>query len=180
MCGTVSTIWGSPCGGGYPTDMNKALDFVQQWFDIGAWDIEHADHDGSAAAPEVYEYFSKIMNKFDTAEIEASRHICHFHETKRGVGSANILAAMMAGVNHFEATLGGIGGQPSNWIDDRPVRGTGSYYYKDLDPRYVGLVCLEDVLTQIDEMGVAHTYDVDRILKLGRQVERTLGRRMKI
>eukprot|EP01084_Bolivina_argentea_P048600 89516_1 len=179
MCGTVSTIWGSPCGGGYPTDMNKAVEFVEKWFDLGAYDVEHADHDGSAAANEVYDYFTKIMNKFEDSDITPSRHICHFHETKRGVSSANLLAALMAGVNHFECTLGGIGGQPSNWLDDKPVRGTGAYYYKDADPRYVGLLCLEDVLVQIDEMGLKHNYNIDLILKLGKQVERTLGRRLR-
>ena len=37
MCGTVSTIWGSPCAGGYPTDMNKVIDYVERWFDIGMY-----------------------------------------------------------------------------------------------------------------------------------------------
>ena len=119
------------------------------------------------------------MNKFDVSEIDPSRHICHFHELKRGVGSANLLAALMAGVKHFEASLGGLGGQPSNWMHDRPVRGTGAYYYKDSDPKYAGLVCLEDVLVQIDEMGIGHSYDVDKILKLGKQIEKTLGRRLR-
>ncbi|MFZ2041353.1 MAG: pyruvate carboxyltransferase, partial [Desulfobacterales bacterium] len=46
-------------------------------------------------------------------------------------------------------------------------------------PRYVGLVCLEDTLVQIDEMGIEHGYDVDRILWLGRQLERTAGKRLR-
>ena len=49
--------------------------------------------------------------------------------------------------------MGGMGGQPANFLDDCPVKGTGEYYYND--PRYVGLVCLEDLLVQIDEMGIA-------------------------
>ena len=118
-------------------------------------------------------------NIFDNQGIDPSKHICHLHETKRGIGSANVLAALMAGINHFEATLGGIGGQPSNWMDDRLVRGTGDYYYKDPDPRYVGLICIEDILVQMDEMGLKHTYNIDHILKLGKQIERTLGRRLR-
>jgi hydroxymethylglutaryl-CoA lyase len=43
----------------------------------------------------------------------------------------------------------------------------------------VGLVCLEDLLVQIDEMGIAHGYDVDRVLWLGRQVEKTAGKRLR-
>jgi hydroxymethylglutaryl-CoA lyase len=40
-------------------------------------------------------------------------------------------------------------------------------------------VCLEDTLVQIDEMGIEHGYDVDRVLWLGRQLERTVGHRLR-
>jgi hydroxymethylglutaryl-CoA lyase len=170
MCGTVSTIWGSPIGGA--TKLEDAVKFTKYWLDIGASDIEHADHDGSASAPDVYRYFSMILDEIP----DTSLHIAHFHETKR-VASASTLAALQAGICHFECTLGGLGGQPANFMDDRPIKGTGDYYYDD--PRYVGLVCLEDTLVQIDEMGIEHGYDVDRILWLGRQLERTVGHRLR-
>jgi hydroxymethylglutaryl-CoA lyase len=35
------------------------------------------------------------------------------------------------------------------------------------------------MLVQIDEMGIAHGYDVDRVLWLGRQIERTAGKRLR-
>ncbi|OGQ79716.1 MAG: pyruvate carboxyltransferase [Deltaproteobacteria bacterium RIFOXYA12_FULL_58_15] len=170
MCGTVSTIWGSPIGGA--TDLADAVKFTQYWLSIGASDIEHADHDGSASAANVYRYFSMILDAIPATRL----HIAHFHETKR-VASASILAALQAGITHFEATLGGLGGQPANFLDDRPIKGTGDYYYDD--PRYVGLVCLEDTLVQIDEMGIEHGYDVDRILWLGKQLEKTVGARLR-
>lgn len=170
MCGTVSTIWGSPIGGA--TDMADAVEFTKRWLSIGASDIEHADHDGSASAPDVYRYFSMILDEIPDTKL----HIAHFHETKR-VASASVLAALQAGIAHFEATLGGLGGQPANFLDDCPVKGTGEYYYDD--ERYVGLTCLEDLLVQIDEMGIAHGWDVDRVIKLGRQMERTIGRRLR-
>jgi hydroxymethylglutaryl-CoA lyase len=170
MCGTVSTIWGSPIGGA--TDMQDAVEFSKHWLSIGASDIEHADHDGSASAADVYRYFSMILDEIP----DTSLHIAHFHETKR-VASASVLAALQAGICHFEATLGGLGGQPANFMDDRPIKGTGDYYYDD--PRYVGLVCLEDTLVQIDEMGIEHGYDIDRILWLGKQLERTVGHRLR-
>ena len=170
MCGTVSTIWGSPIAGA--TELKDAVEFTKRWLQIGASDIEHADHDGSASAPDVYRYFSMILDEIP----DTSLHIAHFHETKR-VASASTLAALQAGICHFECTLGGLGGQPANFLDDRPIKGTGDYYYDD--PRYVGLVCLEDTLVQIDEMGIEHGYDVDRILWLGRQLERTVGHRLR-
>ena len=170
MCGTVSTIWGSPIGGA--TELKDAVEFAKRWLEIGAHDIEHADHDGSASAAEVYRYYSMVLD----AMPDTSLHIAHFHETKR-VASASILAALQAGINQFEATLGGLGGQPANFLDDCPTKGTGDYYYDD--PRYVGLVTLEDTLVQIDEMGIEHGYDVDRVLWLGRQMEKTIGRRLR-
>ncbi|MBW2367960.1 MAG: pyruvate carboxyltransferase [Deltaproteobacteria bacterium] len=170
MCGTVSTIWGSPIGGA--TDMKDAVEFTKRWLEIGAHDVEHADHDGSASAAEVYRYFSMILDEIPNPDL----HIAHFHETKR-VASASVLASLQAGITHFEATLGGLGGQPANFLDDSPVKGTGEYYYDD--PRYVGLICLEDLLVQVDEMGIEHGWNVDRVLWLGRQMERTVGHRLR-
>lgn len=170
MCGTVSTIWGSPIGGA--TDLKDAVEFTKRWLEIGAHDIEHADHDGSASAPDVYRYFSMILDEIPKTEL----HLAHFHETKR-VASASILAALQAGIIRYEATLGGLGGQPANFLDDCPVKGTGEYYYED--PRYVGLVTLEDTLVQIDEMGIEHGYDVDRVLWIGKKLEKTIGRKLR-
>jgi hydroxymethylglutaryl-CoA lyase len=169
MCGTVSTIWGSPIGGA--TELKDAVEFTKRWLSIGAHDVEHADHDGSASAASVYRYFSMILDEIPNPAL----HIAHFHETKR-MASASVLASLQAGITHFEATLGGMGGQPANFLDDCPTRGTGDYYY---DPRYVGLVTLEDTLVQIDEMGIEHGYDVDRILWLGKNMEKTIGRRLR-
>lgn len=170
MCGTVSTIWGSPITGA--TKLEDAVEFTKRWFSIGAYDIEHADHDGSASAAQVYRYFSMVLDAMPNPDA----HLCHLHETKR-VASASILAALQAGITRFEGTLGGLGGQPANFLDDTPVRGTGEYYYKD--PRYVGLITFEDLLVQIDELGIEHGFNVDRVLWLGAKMEKTIGRRLR-
>jgi len=166
MCGTVSTIWGSPISGA--TKMEDAVEFTKRWFSIGAHDIEHADHDGSANAADVYRYCSMVLDAMPNPEA----HLLHLHETKR-VASSSILASLMAGFTRFEGTLGGLGGQPANFLDDTPIRGTGDYYYED--PRFVGLICIEDLLVQIDELGIEHGYDVDRVLWLGKKMEKTMG-----
>ena len=168
--GTVSTIWGCPIEG--PTDTKKALEYTKQWLSIGADDIEHADHDGSATPKLVYDYFSMILDTIPDPE----KHIAHFH-TLRGWGMANVLAALQSGVTHFESTLGGIGGQPANFIDGVPVTGTGGYYYND--PSLVGLVATEDLLVMVDEMGIDTGIDIDKILEIGRMNERIVGRRLR-
>jgi hydroxymethylglutaryl-CoA lyase len=168
--GTVSTIWGCPIDG--PTEMSKAVEFTKRWLDIGATDVEHADHDGSASPDRVYEYFSMILDAIP----DTSKHIVHLHTT-RGWGLANILAALQAGMTHYESTMGGIGGQPANFVSGVPVAGTGSYYYKD--PNLVGLVSTEDMAVMMDEMGIDTGLDLDKLLEIGNMVERITGRRLR-
>ena len=117
MCGTVSTIWGSPIAGA--TELRDAVEFTKRWLEIGATDIEHADHDGSASAPEVYRYFSMVLDEIP----DPSLHIAHFHETKR-MASASALAAMQAGISHFEGNAGR-SGRPAGQFPGR-LSGTGN------------------------------------------------------
>ena len=168
--GTVSTIWGCPIAG--PTDPKKAVEFTQRWLDLGASDVEHADHDGSASPDRVYNYFSMLLDAIP----DPSKHIVHFHTT-RGWGLANVLAALQAGMTHYESTMGGLGGQPANFVDGTPVSGTGTYYYKD--PSAVGLVTTEDMVVMMDEMGIDTGLDIDRVLKTGNMVEKIIGRRLR-
>ncbi len=168
--GTVSTIWGCPIAG--PTDPQKAIEFTNRWFDIGADDVEHADHDGSASPDRVYDYFSRLLDAVD----KPHKQIAHFHTT-RGWGNANVLAALQAGMINYEGTMGGIGGQPANFVSGVPVSGTGAYYYKDAN--YVGLVSTEDMVVMMDEMGIETNLDIDRILEIGNTVEKIVGRRLR-
>jgi hydroxymethylglutaryl-CoA lyase len=171
MCGTVSTIWGSPISG--PTKLEDAVEFTRRWLSIGADDIEHADHDGSAPPDQVYRYFSMILDALPNPDL----HVAHFHVT-RGWGLANVLAALEAGVEIFEGTMGGTGGQPTNFLDRTPVPGTGAYYYKD--PNVVGLVTFEDMCVMLDEMGIdIGGINIERILELGTLMEKTIGRRLR-
>ena len=168
--GTVSTIWGCPIEG--PTEMTKAIEVTKRWLDIGASDVEHADHDGSASPDRVYKYFSMLMDKFQ----DPSKHIVHFHTT-RGWGLANVLAALQAGMTNYESTMGGTGGQPANFVSGVPVAGTGAYYYKD--PNIVGLVSTEDMVVMMDEMGIETGLDIDKVIAIGQMTERILGRRLR-
>ena len=168
--GTVSTIWGCPIEG--PTEMSKAIEFTKHWFDIGADDVEHADHDGSASPDRVYKYYSMLMNRFQ----DPSKHIVHFHTT-RGWGLANVLAALQAGMTNFESTMGGIGGQPANFVSGVPVAGTGDYY--SADPSITGLNSTEDMVVMMDEMGIETNLNIDKVLEVGKMVERVVGRRLR-
>ena len=152
--------------------MSKAVEFTKRWFSIGANDVEHADHDGSASPDRVFKYFSMLLDGVDNP----NKQIVHFHTT-RGWGLANVLAALQAGMTNYEATLGGIGGQPANFISGIPVSGTGEYYYKNSEG--VGLVSIEDMLVMMDEMEIETNIDIDKVLETGRMVERILGKRLR-
>ena len=79
----------------------------------------------------------------------------------RGWGLANVLAALNAGITHFESTLGGTGGQPANFVDGVPVawhRGIRSSG-PGASP---GLVATEDLAVMLDEMGIDVGVDVDK------------------
>ncbi len=168
--GTVSTIWGCPIDG--PTETKTALEFTRRWLDIGADDVEHADHDGSASPDRVYDYFAMLMDALPMPD----KHIAHFHTT-RGWGLANVLAALQTGIERYESTMGGIGGQPANFVSGVPVKGTGSYYYAD--PSLTGLVPTEDMVVMMDEMGIDTGINIDKLLEVGKMVERIVGRKLR-
>jgi isopropylmalate/homocitrate/citramalate synthase len=166
MCGTVSTIWGSPIKNSRQTTLDTAVEFSKRYLDIGAAYIEQADHDGSADPARVYQYFSMILDPARMGKwADPQYHLAHFH-TCRGMGLANYLAALQAGIYKFESTLSGTGGQPSNSMDGVPTGGTGSYYHKS--HLASGLVGTEDFVVMCEAMGVKTGLDVPKLLDVGR------------
>ncbi len=166
MCGTVSTIWGSPMEGSRVTDLRKGVEFSKIYLDLGVDYIEQADHDGSADPRRVYEYFSMILDPgLMGSWADPKYHLAHFH-TSRGMGLANVLAALLAGIDRFECTMSSLGGQPANMMDGVLIRGTGKYYHKE--HLLSGLVSTEDVVVMLESMGIDTGIDVKRLLDTGR------------
>ena len=166
MCGTVSTIWGSPMRSTRVTDLSKGLEFSKIYLDLGADYIEQADHDGSADPVRVYEYFKMILDPSIMGRWADPRyHLAHFH-TSRGMGLANYLAALQAGVVKFESTIGGTGGQPANTVDGIFTGGTGRYYH--FEHLYSGLVDTEDFVVMLESMGIRTGIDIPKLLDIGR------------
>jgi len=167
MCGTVSTIWGSPMEGTRVTDLSSAVEFSKIYLDLGADYIEQADHDGSADPQRVYEYFTMILDPDITGEwSDPKYHLAHFH-TSRGMGLANYLAALQAGITQFESTVGSVGGQPANMMDCAFIGGTGGYYHKE--HLLSGLVSTEDFVVMCEAMGIDTGIDVLELLDIGRR-----------
>jgi len=167
MCGTVSTIWGSPMRGSRVTDLKIGVEFSKRYLELGADYIEQADHDGSADPARVFEYFSMILDPEIMGKwADPKYHLAHFH-TSRGLGLANYLAALQAGIVRFETTMSGTGGQPANTVDGKVTGGTGAYYHEE--HLYAGLVCTEDFVMMCEAMGVKTGIDVKKLLEVGKR-----------
>jgi hydroxymethylglutaryl-CoA lyase len=165
MCGTVSTIWGSPIRGHRQTTLDTAVEFSKRYLELGATYIEQADHDGSADPLRVFEYFSMVLDPARMGKWADPRyHLAHFH-TGRGMGLANYLAALQAGVVRFETTMSATGGQPSNVMDGVPTGGTGAYYHASHLAN--GIVSTEDFVVMAEAMGIRTGIDVAKLLAVG-------------
>lgn len=89
-------------------------------------------------------------------DIAAGRRvICHFHDT-RGLGLANVAAALETGVRAFDSSLAGLGGCP-------------------FAPGATGNINTEDTAFMLESMGFATGIDIGALLELRRDVESWLG-----
>jgi hydroxymethylglutaryl-CoA lyase len=84
----------------------------------------------------------------------------HLHDT-RGLGPANVLAALEMGVSHFDSSVAGLGGCP--------FAGHG-------DARGAGNICTEDMVFLCHEMGIETGVDLEALVEAARLAERIIGR----
>jgi hydroxymethylglutaryl-CoA lyase len=155
--------------------MERSIEFTDRFFQMGAEFVQYGDTTGEGTPDMVYEFFCHIFDKYPPDKYPQIIHDVHFHES-RGWGLANCLAALLAGVTHFDSSLGGIGGQPAPILDRVPVSGTGDVYTPS---DITGNVRSEDLLVMIDEMGIKTDVDVDKVLKIGNLLEEVLERRLR-
>jgi hydroxymethylglutaryl-CoA lyase len=84
----------------------------------------------------------------------------HLHDT-RGLGGANVYAALQMGVELFDSSVSGLGGCP--FAEHK----TGSA---------AGNVCTEDMAFMCEEMGIATGIDLEKLVEASRLAERIIGR----
>lgn len=168
MCGCVGTVFGCAIEG--PVSIERSFEFADRLLNMGVDSLMFADTTGEATPDRVYEFFCEVKDRYPTVTVNA-----HFHET-RGWGLSNCLAALQAGIDFFDASMGGIGGQPATIVDKVPVPGAGEpYTLSDI----TGNVRSEDLIVMLDEMGIETGLDVDMVLNIGRAVEKIFGRRLR-
>jgi hydroxymethylglutaryl-CoA lyase len=84
----------------------------------------------------------------------------HLHDT-RGMGAANVYAALEMGVDMFDSSVAGLGGCP--FAAHANVHGAGN-------------VCTEDMAYMCEEMGIETGLDVDALIEAAHIAERIIGR----
>ncbi|HVW53625.1 MAG TPA: hydroxymethylglutaryl-CoA lyase [Trinickia sp.] len=139
----ISTAFGCTIQG--EVTQQEVLRCMQAALDAGADRVGLADTVGYAGPGAVRALFEKARG------IAGQALACaHFHDT-RGLALANVYAALEAGIERFDASLGGIGGCPHA-------------------PGASGNASSEDLVFMLEEMGVHTGIDVERLLALRAQL----------
>jgi hydroxymethylglutaryl-CoA lyase len=145
----LSTCFGCPYEGHVLP--GRVLEIAATLRDSGAQEIGFGDTTGMANPRQVRELFARWKEGLPDVQLTA-----HFHNT-RGQGLANVLAALEAGIDSFESSFGELGGCPV------PAGATGN-------------VATEDLVSMLNEMGIATGVDLPALLACARRAQEILGR----
>jgi hydroxymethylglutaryl-CoA lyase len=100
----LATSFGCPFELKVPPE--RVLHYIQKACDLGVRRITLCDTVGYANPRQVAEIVTSCRDSFPDTTFR-----CHFHNT-RGLGLANTLAAIEAGIRSFDSSVGGLGGCP--------------------------------------------------------------------
>jgi hydroxymethylglutaryl-CoA lyase len=144
----MSTAFGCTLQGQVAVD--EVLRLLQAVVALGVDRVGLADTVGYADPRQVGELFAKAR------EVAGDKLGCgHFHDT-RGLGLANVMAALQAGETRFDACLAGIGGCPHA-------------------PGASGNVATEDLTYLMTSMGIDTGIDFGQLIALRAQVAQWLA-----
>ena len=152
LVGTVSVAFGCPFEG--KVDPGVVAEDVARFVALGVAHVALGDTTGLATPPKVNDMVGRMPGE--------ATLIAHFHDT-RGTGLVNCVAAYEAGVRHFDASFGGVGGHPAK------VQYGGGH---------TGNVCTEDLVSLFESMGIDTGIDLEGLLDTARYCEEVLGREL--
>lgn len=155
LVGVVSVAFGCPFEG--DVDPGVVAADVARFVAMGVSHVAIGDTTGVATPVAVRSLVARLAR-----ETPGLTPIAHFHDT-RGTGLANCVAALEAGVRHFDSSFGGVGGHPAK------VKYGGGH---------TGNVCTEDLVSLFEAMGVRTGIDLDRLLATAEFCEQALGREL--
>lgn len=140
VIGCVATAWECPFEG--KTDPSVVADMTVRFLAMGTSSVVIADTIGAANPMAVRGLMDALV-----ADSGADKLACHFHDT-RAMGVANAYAALEAGIRHFDASVGGLGGCP-------------------FAPGATGNVATEDLVMMLHQMGFDTGIDLEKLMVAG-------------
>lgn len=146
---SVATAFGCPFEG--PVKAGEVVRLAETAAAEGATGVTLGDTTGMANPRQVADLIRAVRG----AVGHRLSVLLHFHNT-RGMALANALAALEAGETMFDSAVGGLGGCP-------------------FAPGATGNVCTEDLVHMLEEMGVRTGIDLDRLIRVARELEAALG-----
>jgi hydroxymethylglutaryl-CoA lyase len=151
LCSVIATAFGCPFEG--KVELDRVLDLAERFAEAGASEIGFGDTTGMANPAYAARLFSAARDRLPGVELTA-----HFHNT-RGQGLANAYAALEAGCDSFESSVGELGGCPV------PAGSTGN-------------IASEDLISMFHEMGVDTGVDLQKLIEVARSAQQLLGRKL--
>ncbi len=152
LVGTISVAFGCPFEG--EVDPAIVLSDAARFAELGVNHVALGDTTGMATPKSVKAMCAGVPRGVTP--------IAHFHDS-RGTGLVNYVAAYEAGVRHFDASFGGVGGHPAK------VKYGGGH---------TGNVCTEDLVNLFESMGIDTGIDLDGLLETAQLCEQALGREL--
>ncbi len=141
------------CGFEGPIPEERVLEMVGAYLEAGLHNISLADTAGHAHPAQVERLFAALFDLDPNIKCT-----CHFHNTY-GLGMANIIAGLRAGVTSFETSFAGLGGCPFTKVA-------------------AGNVATEDFVNALQLQGLREDVDLDRLIGVAGDVAKYFRREM--
>jgi hydroxymethylglutaryl-CoA lyase len=148
---TISAAFGCPFEG--EVSPTKVVALAKELAVGEPVEIAIADSIGAGAPTQVTDLLHRLKEALPGMPLR-----CHFHNT-RNTGIANAYAAVEAGVDVLDASIGGIGGCP-------------------FAPAATGNIPTEDLIYMLDRMGIGTGVDLERAIATARWLEERFGRKV--
>lgn len=148
---SLSTTFGCPFEGRVAEEV--VLGLVERFRADGIDGISLADTTGMANPRQVRELTGRVLEAFPPPD--ETYYTLHFHNT-RGMGLANVVAGIDAGVRSFDGSVAGLGGCP-------------------FAPGATGNICTEDMVNMLEDMGCDTRVDLARLLAVARRIPVIVG-----
>ena len=146
--GCISTSFGCPFEG--LVNEARVMEIAETYLSIGFDGITFADTTGMANPRQVERMMREAKRRFGDADITL-----HFHNT-RGMGLANVVAGINAGVTSYDASIAGLGGCP-------------------FAPGATGNICTEDLVNMLNDMGYDSGVDIDLLMAVAVKIPAVVG-----